>query len=234
MNDKDVIISILSCGGKISCKREALKFKNPPIVVNVTGGGLDGFKKTASHFYSNGSIISNLLSDIPYKRICMISYLDGWEFISEVLKTSDIDKISAIIIIEGLNTKKLDHWKNFACRSANGGPIFWMAHSQKRHKTCPSKLSNKLLLSETPGELINIDKSISDVTLNKPVSIYSKIEVPRTKIYQKDSLVNFERKGNLMRLEYGGNKTQDQSYIVQYVQPRLWSLLDKEWNLSAP
>ena len=126
MSKRDVIISVLACGGKMSCKKEADKFKDPPLVININsstgvstnGGTVQGFRKAASQLKTNGSIIDGVLSahKVEPKRICIVSYLEGWSFTNEVLKSDDWERIDHIILLEGLNTrspKALKAWERY-------------------------------------------------------------------------------------------------------------------------
>lgn len=240
--ERDVIISILACGGKMSCRKQASEFDNPPAVINInsstgislgTGGTASGFKSVAKDLKSGGSILRPLFKsqNIKPKRVCLISYMYGWSFIHEVLKTDDYKHIDTVIVLEGLNTRSVDPW----IRYANIGRL-WMAQTESPHKISSSKSTAKKIACDFINEIIVDFPGVTDVELNKPISIYSKTEIPKTKIFQKDpfikdqSLVTEESYGNVACLQYKGKRSQDQIYIQQYVQPRLWQALKECWN----
>jgi hypothetical protein len=78
--------------------------------------------------------------------------------------------------------------------------------------------------------LITIPTYVWDVDLEKPISIYSKIERPKTKIYHDDPLHTYEAVGNVVRVEYEGGKAQDHIYNAQYAQPRYWEWVRNLWK----
>jgi len=247
MGARDVIISALACGGKMSCRKEASEFKNPPLVINInsssgisTGGGtVQGFRKSASEYRKlgggpgilKGIFKANKLKLTDVGRVCLVSYKEGWGFIHEVLKYDFPIAIDTIMVLDGLNTRSLDPWEGY---SWHGN--LWLAYSQTPHKTASSKSAANKLIGDYPTDL-KIPTYIADAKLDKSVTIYSKSETPKTKIFHKDPLVkthysrrNFKFAGEMMSLEYTGKQAQDQTYIQQYVQPRLWKLLRERWS----
>lgn len=235
MAKKDIIISALACGGKMSCRKQAAEFKDIPTVININssigvptdGGTVNGFKKAANALRKDGSVLKGLfeLQNIEPRRIALISYMDGWSFIHEVLKEETFD-IDTIIVLEGLNTRSLDRWVNFSKKGR-----LWMAQSQAPHKTISSKIAAKKIISqETSGKESSIHDLVINPAFEKSISIYSKSENPKTKIYHKDTLIESSSVGNVVNLQYDGKQVQDQTYIQQYVQPRLWKWLAETWN----
>ena len=250
MAKKDVIISALACGGKMSCSKEAQKFRKPPEVININssngvsthGGTVQGFRKAAAEYKKNGngSIIDGVLStkkNLEANRICLVSYLDGWSFINEIVKSDlDYELIDTIILLEGLNTRSnvaLRAWNRYVTHT-DGSLI--MACTEAKHKTAPSKTMSKkvYLLSDSrkPDATAEtwIPSYIQDAKLDKSISIYSKAETPKTKIFHEDTLKGAYTNYGTTLLEYSGNKTQDQTYIQQYVQPRIWRWLKESWE----
>jgi|SRR5690606_14640682 len=235
--EKDVIISVLACGGKMSCRKQAVEFENPPSIINInssTGasvgtGTAKGFRDLARDLKSNGSILAPLFrsQNIKPRRVCLISYLYGWSFIHEILKTEDYKHIDTIIVLEGLNTRSLNPW----IRYANNGRL-WMAQTEMPHKIASSKSTAKAITCNFINERIVDFPSVTDVALEKPISIYSKLENPKTKIFQEDPLIKTQSlvTRSVSCLQYKGKQVQDQTYIQQYVQPRLWKALKEQWK----
>lgn len=238
MIEKDVIISAFSCGGKMKCTKQAETFKEPPALINVPGGSLEGFKQTSKQYLKNGSILDSLLASkmnkIRPRRICLISFSDGWSWISNILKLEkDINRIDTIIILNGIYSNSLNHWKNFAIKASNKKTNLWLIHNKcKLEKgTAPKTTNNKLFnLIKRSKQNIIIPDSILNASLEKiPTSIYSKEESPKHKLYQADTLEKTQVAGNLVNLGYSGDRKQDQIYLQQYVQPRLWYWLRDIW-----
>ena len=239
MGKRDVIISALACGGKMSCRKQAAEFAEPPTLINInsstgvsTGGGtVQGFRKAASVYKKNGkgSILAGVLSTqktLEPRRIALVSYLDGWGFLHEVLKTGDWKRIDTIIVLEGINTRSTKVWEQFA----NNGRL-WMAFTETTHKTASSRAAARLISYAFLNEReIHVPDYISAAKLDKSISIYSKNETPKTKIYHEDSLNIMRASQSVVALQYSGKQAQDQTYIQQYVQPRLWRWLRELWK----
>lgn len=237
MIHRDVIISALACGGKMSCRKQAAEFQNPPSVININsaigvptdGGSVQGFKKAASALRkSGGTVLKGLFNTqkVDPKRVALISYLDGWSFIHEVLKDDNDGIIDTIIVLEGLNTTSVDRWIEFSKYGS-----LWMAQTQAPHKTASSQSSAKKITLDY--KVIEIPDFVVKPVLDKSISIYSKSENPKTKIYHKDPLVEVRSSNNAVSFQYTGKQAQDQTYIQQYVQPRLWKWLAQMWNAKA-
>jgi hypothetical protein len=247
MGKRDVIISALACGGKMSCRKQAAEFKEPPAIISInsgtgvsTGGGtVKGFRKAAGVYKKNGkgSILDGVLATqktLEPRRIALVSYLDGWSFIHEILKSKDSDRIDTIIVLEGINTRSTEPWKRYA---ENGR--LWLATTESKHKTSSSVTAARDISSEFAPAGKNagyneardsIPKYITEVILDKSVSIYSKEETPKTKMFHEDPLYGKTFLGKLVVLQYRGKQVQDRTYIQQYVQPRLWRWLRELWK----
>lgn len=243
---ENIIISVSACGGKMNCRKQAAEFSNPPVVINInssngagisTGGAtIQGFKDAAKA-YKEGqkNILDNILLKSNIKnpeKICLISYLDGWSFIHEILKTQAKQKYDfsndniTIIILEGLNSRNLDCWKYYLKTGGN----LWLAYTERTHKIISCKAAAQNLLKNCRKTNNEIPEYITSLDFDKSVSIYSKQEQPKTKIYHSDPFIKGVNKGNLCCLQYGGKQLQDQTYIQQYVQPRLWRWLKEKWE----
>jgi hypothetical protein len=242
MVGRDIIISALACGGKMSCRKQAAEFENPPVVINInssngitTGGGtVDGFRKAAAEYkkQGNGSIIQGVLNTQKISqpnRIALVSYLDGWSFVNEVVKSDDFTRIDTVIVFEGLNTKSarlFQQWEAFADKKK-----LVLVYSQMSHKTASSKSAcSKIVTPFTNEKELELPDYIKDPLWEKSISIYSKTEILKTKIYHTDTLVNSWYSKSIMALEYSGKQSQDQTYIQQYVQPRIWQWLREQWK----
>lgn len=245
--NKDIIISAMACGGKMSCTKQAEMFKDPPIVIPInsstgvsTGGGtVKGFRKAASIFrkQGNGSILDGVLKsypDIVPNRICLVSYLEGWSFIHELL-WYDSNRIDTVIVLEGINTRNLQPWWIYSIPRKSK---LWIAHTQSPHKISSCKSSAEKIVQD--HRVLNLMKGRTSIkgvpdyvikpVLDNSISIYSKSEIPKTKIYHEDPLLYGYGDKNKLTLCYNGKQTQDQIYIQQYVQPRLWKWLSDEWK----
>lgn len=242
MVKRDVIISALACGGKMSCRKQAVEFGDPPAVISInsstgvsTGGGtIDGFRKAAQEYkkQGNGSILQgvfNTQKNLQPNRVALVSYLDGWSFINEVVKSDDFTRIDTIIVLEGLNTRSsslLRQWEDFADKKK-----LVLVYSQAPHKTASSKSAcSKIVTPFINEKRLELPEYIKSPAWDKSISIYSKTETPKTKIYHSDPLVNSWYSKSIMALEYAGKQSQDQTYIQQYVQPRIWQWLREQWK----
>jgi hypothetical protein len=238
--ERDIIISAFACGGKMSCKKEAEKFAEPPLVLTVPGGSSSGFRKTGMKYKKNNTILDNFLKakakNVTPRRICLVTFSAGWAWSTEILRTKlDPKRIDTIIVMDGIHTRNLDGWYRFAelCLAENGPKLF-MAHTQIKPPFVSTKTTNtKIIDSARPKAgnwLITIPTYVWDVDLEKPISIYSKIERPKTKIYHDDPLHTYEAVGNVVRVEYEGGKAQDHIYNAQYAQPRYWEWVRNLWK----
>ncbi len=222
----------------MSCRKQAGEFSEPPAVINInsstgisTGGGtVRGFRKAASEYRKSGdcSILKGVLKtqkNLQPRRVALISYLDGWGFIHEILKSEDWKQIDTVIVLEGLNTRSTNIW----VRYANKGRL-WMAYSQTPHKTASCHASSRGIVQHFINEREESLPSYFSDKLDKSVSIYSKNETPKTKIYHEDPLKISWVSRSVAALQYAGKQAQDRTYIQQYVQPRLWRWLSDIWK----
>lgn len=241
MDSKDVIISAFACGGKMNCAQEAAKFKDPPVVLTVPGGSSSGFVATANQHRRQNSILNSFLKSVKPRRVCLLSFSAGWAWSTEVLKaTLDLPRIDTVMVMDGIHTPNLAPWFEFAKRAGKGGsnnPKLWMAHTQIKPPFVSSKITNQKITDfakqnspEGLDNLITAPEYITFAQLQEPISIFSNIENPKTKVFQKDTLVEFEQVGNVVRFEYEGSRAQDHIYNAQYVQPRFWEWLRNIWD----
>jgi len=244
MAERDVIIAAFACGGKMNCKAESKKFKEIPIIINVPGGSSSGFKKTAQAFRAKNSILNQFLlsrkelKNVKIRRVCLLSFSAGWAWSTEVLRAKkDLERIDTVIVMDGIHTPNLKAWNAFAGLASIGGlnaPKLWMAHTQIKPpfisaKTTNSKIMGTLYSENTTG--MTIPEYIWKAELeNTPISVYSKIESPKNKLYHKDPLLTFEHIGNAARFEYEGGRAQDHIFNAQYTQPRFWRWLREVWT----
>ena len=235
MNKQDVIVTAFACGGKMKCRKEAEKFKEPPIILNVPGGSIEGFVKTAQTFRAKNSVLDNFfasrreLKKIQPRRVCIVSFSDGDAWTTSVLRANkDIKRIDTAIVMDGVHTHNLKAWIDFAKLAAVGenAPKLWLAHTQLTKKT-NAKIVEKV--NNTNNQQIIIPDYIKNAQIENSISVYSKTERPKHKLYHIDPLCSFESFGNVARFEYDGNKEQDQIYNAQYTQPRFWQWLREIW-----
>jgi hypothetical protein len=239
MVERDVIISALACGGKMSCRKQAAEFAEPPVVININsstgvpteGATVQGFKQVAKTLKTNKSVLEVLLAtqakNIQPRRVCLVSHLEGWGFIHEVLKTDDYKRIDTIICLEGPNARSVDNWKRYYQKTKGR---LWLAHTKKA--SCENsviEICRFLPTTNNCRKTIKVPDYISKPIFDKSISIYSKGETPKTKIYHQDTLCFTETTLRVVNLGYEGQSTQDQMYIQQYVQPRLWRWLREIW-----
>jgi hypothetical protein len=212
---KDIIISALSCGGKMSCRKEAEKFSSKPSVITVSGGN-DGFCKRAKEVKKNGSIIDGVIpKTVKPNRICLISYLNGADFIHEVIKNDESHRLHTVILLEDEKYRSYKKFKDLESKALAGEVNLWVV---------------KASIGKVKAKHGTLPEYIKSPSFDKPISIYSKSETPKTKIYQKDTLVDYNHDGGYWCLLYEGRQTQDKIYIQQYVQPRIWRWLRETWE----
>ena len=250
MEERDIIVAAFACGGKMKCRNEAEKFSEPPLVINVPGGSSAGFTKTAQTFRAQNSVLDNFFASrremkkIKPRRVCIVSFSAGWAWTTGVLRAKkDIERIDTVIVMDGIHTPSLNAWFDFATLAAQGGnnsPKLWLVHTQIKPPFVSAKTTNTKIIDtarervgdDTPE--IAIPDYIWDAQIeNSPISIYSKIEKPRHKLYHTDPLETFEHVGNVARFEYTGGKAQDHIYNAQYTQPRFWQWLREVWANST-
>lgn len=233
MDKRDVIVAAFACGGKMKCKKEAEKFSEAPLVINVPGGSVSGFVETAKMFRSKNSILNNFFAshNIKPRRVCLIGFSDGWSWITQILRAKkDVNRIDTIITLDSAHTPNLRAWNEFAKLAGKGGikaPKLWMAHTQTKS---PPNVKILKSINSNAREII-VPDYIKNAQIEKsPVSVYCKAEKPRYKLFHSDPLYSIEIIGNAVRFEYEGNTGQDHTYLAHYVQPRFWRWLKDIWN----
>jgi len=243
MDERDVIVSAFNCGGKMSCKKEAEKFAEPPLTLSVPGGSSSGFRTTASQYRAKNSVLKNFFAKhkVKPRRVCLISFSAGWAWTTEVLRAKlDVPRIDTIIVMDGIHTSALTGWYNYAELAAKGGkdaPKLWLAHTQIKPPFVSAKTTNtkiidhaRAVVPEGEDNLLAIPGEVWGVRLDEPIRVYSKIESPKYKTYPEDPLEAFEQIGNVARFEYEGGRAQDHIYNAQYAQPRYWEWLRRIWK----
>lgn len=240
MEERDVIVSAFNCGGKMSCKKEAEKFKEPPLTLNVPGGSSSGFRATASQYRAKNSVLDNFFAknNVKPRRVCLISFSAGWAWTTEVLRAKlDVPRIDTIIVMDGIHTPSLAGWYSYAELAAKGGkdaPKLWMAHTQIKPPFVSAKTTNTKIVDHVStcgtNDVITIPSYIALAKLDSPVRVYSNIEKPKYKMFHKDPLTEMQAIGNVVRFEYEGGRAQDHIYNAQYTQPRFWQWLRETWK----
>ncbi len=257
--ERDIIVTALSCGGKMNCKKEAALFREPPIIVSVPGAAsgttldsVDGFIRTAKIYRAHNSVLDgffaarNELSAVRPRRVCLVGFSAAWSWITAVLKASgDRGRIDAVLMLDGPNTSGLKAWTDYAELAAKGGraaPKLWLAHPNKPSATTfisSQNTSTRIIRTarHTDNAAFGLEHGlkIPDFIVNTadiafPISVFSKAETPTKKIYHKDPIVACESVGNVVRLAFEGDTIQDSIYIAQYVQPRFWQWLRQLWE----
>lgn len=215
-------------------------------MINVPGGSVDGFVKTAAKYKEKSSILNNLFAqslpkNIKPKRVALISFSHGWSWSTQVLRCKkDISRIDSVIVMDGINTPSLKAWNDYAKLASEGGnnsPKLWMAHTQVKPEKGPStKNTNAKIIKSCQVDSntnIKVPNHIAKLKLDKPIKVYCNAVKPHHKIYMKDSLINTDIVGNVVRCEYEGSMPQDLTYNSQYVQPRFWEWLRQVWEKDA-
>lgn len=233
MKEKDVIIVAFSCGGKMNCRKEANKFDDPPIILSAPN------EQVAKEYRAHNSVLDNFfaarreLIGIKPRRICLVSFAEGWGWSNAVLKAkNDRTRIDTVLSLDGGRQISLQAWVDYgslAAKNKGTAPRLWLAYTQNTRKA-NEKIYNQV--NKRVGALAanNFPEYIEKATLDKtPIRIYSKEERPTTKLYHQDPLLSIQNVGNLICAEYQGNSSQDSSYICQYVQPRFWTWLRNLW-----
>lgn len=245
MESRDIIISVNACGGKMKCQVEAQKFNCPPIVLTVPGGSADGFRKTAQAHRKNHTVLDSFLAvmlgrkglskKVKPRRICLVSWGEGWTWISEVLQAKkDVPRIDTVLVMNGASSSKA--WLEFAarCEGRMNSSKLWLVHNQIKKVEPANKRIFKAVTDRNVR--INIPSYIGSggaagcVSEGFPIRVYSKTETPKTKFFHHDPLMEVERAGNVARFEYGGNSAHDELYLAHHVQPRFWHWLRDLWK----
>jgi hypothetical protein len=225
----------------MKCTVEANKFSQPPVVLTVPGGSSEGFRRTAQGYRLNHSVLDRFLSvhlgrkglfnKIRPRRICLVSFGDGWPWVAEILRSKkDVPRIDTVLMINGITTRSLKAWTDFAAKAESraNAPRLWLVHNRLNGVTPAHK---RIIKAASSGVQVVVPNYISNSGDDFfPIKVYSKNERPKTKLFHHDPLVEVDRAGNVARFEYAGNTEHDELYLVHHVQPRFWRWLRDLWK----
>ena len=222
-------------------------FMDEPIVLVVPGSDGTFFRK-GRQWASSGDAFRAALQelapkfkDVEIRRRGLVTFSGGWQLANQILLQEE-SRVDAYILEDGLHTKELDPWVQFAKRAAAGDAWMVMAHTQIKPPYVSAKETNSyifreastegMLYKQLPEYLLNpiIPADGVKVTVLPVRDANGSIIMPaQTKIWTKDSLVHWENVGNLYRLEYSGDDRPDHVYVAHHTAPRLWRMLGEHW-----
>lgn len=245
---RDVILTAYASSAQAPCAVWAKQyFLDEPIVLVVPGSDGTFFRK-GRQWASSGDAFRAALQelapkfkDVEIRRRGLVTFSGGWQLANQILLQEE-SRVDAYILQDGLHTKDLDPWIQFAKRAAAGEAWMVMAHTQIHPPYVSAKETNSYIFREAFSEGA-IGKAIPDylsnpiipaegvkVTVMPVRDALGNILIPaQTKMWTKDSLVQWESSGNLYRLEYSGKDRTDHVYIAYHAAPRLWRMLGEYW-----
>jgi len=257
MPARDVILTAYACSSQAPCSKWAKLFDEEPIILAVPGSG-GTFLKKGRQWGATGDAFRAALrelapehKDVEIRRRGLVTFSAGWQLGHHMLlNTKEQELLDAYILEDGLHSKDLDHWVNFATRAANGDAWMALAHSQIVPPFVSTKETNEEVfrraverndmssaprtkLEALPDYLANpeIPSDGVKITVSAVKDTSGKVVMPaQTKVWEKDCLVSWDNRGNLYLFEYAGNDRPDHCYIAWNVAPRLWKLLAEHWN----
>jgi hypothetical protein len=254
--ERDVILTAYACSPQAPCSQWAEEFfTEAPLVLRVPGSP-GTFLKKGRQWAATGDAFRAALDElvpghrVQIRRRGLVTFSGGWQLGHQIL-LKEQDRLDAYILEEGIHSRDLDHWVNFATRAANGDAWMAMAHSQIAPPYVSTKETNETVfrraverndaseaprtkLEELPDYLANpeIPEDGIRITVSAVKDLSSgKVVLPaQTKVWDKDCLESWDNRGNLYLFEYAGNDRSDHCYIAWHVAPRLWKLLADRWR----
>lgn len=252
MPARDVILTAYASSERSPCAVWAKSlFREEPLVVTIPGPP-GAFLRTGKHWTATGDTFRAALkalapqhSQIEIRRRGIVTFLAGWNWADQVLTSNhEVMSLDACLVLEGIQTRKLDHWIRFAVRAADKNAWMLMAHGNT-----VSKDSNNLIYKMAVEQCTSYEHRALPDYIVKPIlpieGIYVSVPSVRdtdgrmvlpaqTKHWGQDCLVSENNRGNLYVLTYDGYERPDHTYLVEQVQPRIWKLLAEHWNSDAP
>jgi hypothetical protein len=256
---RDVIMTAYACSSQAPCSKWGRElFADEPIIISVPGSGGTFLKKgrqwaaTGDAFRAALQELAPQHKDVEIRRRAIITFSAGWLLPHHILiSPKEQQLLDACIMEDGLHTKDLDHWVNFATRAVKSDAWMVMAHSQIVPPFASAKETNESIFHQairrddadpnSPKTKIDalpeflgspsVPAEGIRITVSAVKDANGKVVMPaQTKVWRKDCLSTWDNRGNLYLLEYEGNDRPDHVYIAFHVQPRLWKLLAAHWG----
>jgi hypothetical protein len=253
----DVILTANACSSQAPCSKWASFFEDKPLILSVPGSGGTFLKKgrqwgaTGDAFRAAIRELAPEYKDVEIRRRALVTFSVGWQLGHHMLlNPKEQELLDAYILEDGLHSRDLDHWVNFATRAANGDAWMAMAHCQIAPPYVSTKETNETVfrraverndaseaprtkLEELPDYLANpeIPEDGIRITVSAVKDLSGKVVLPaQTKVWDKDCLESWDNRGNLYLFEYAGNDRSDHCFLAWHVAPRLWKLLADRWR----
>jgi hypothetical protein len=217
-------------------------FRDEPLVLVVPGSGGD-FIRYGREWTATGDVFRAALrqlspanKDIEIGRRALVTFSAGWQFGHGILGSQkERDRLDAYLVEDGIHTSELTRWTSYATRAAKGEALMAMAHTNIVPPFVSTTTTNTKVFKDAmaaAGAVLELDLTEH---LANPEFPAEGIRVragspPATKKWDKDPLKEWERAGQLYRLDYGGTTGSDHMFISWIVGPRLWRVLADRWN----
>jgi hypothetical protein len=254
---KDVIICAFACSSQAPCHEWKDEFfEDPPLIINVPGGGGRTFRSKAASWASTGDLFRAALrermpemKDVEIGRRGLVTFSAGWSFADQLLKYKiERERVDAYLLLDGCHTSNLSNWAEFGKRAARGEAFLAMAHSSIKPPYISAGKSNGIILdraceAEDKVECIVVpdhvlDKAIPEgsvkISLAGAKNSAGKLVLPPiSKVWTSDPLIEHDICGNAVKLWYAGNDRPDHVYIAWHTSKRLWKWLGEFWSTVA-
>lgn len=252
---RDVILTVYACSPQAPCSHWAKTFfKEEPIVLSVQGSSATLLRK-GRQWSASGDAFRAALDELEphYRgveigRRALLVFSSGWHLPHNILSESvEHGLLDALLLEDGLHTMDIDNWVEFARRAALREALMVMAHtritppftSSPSTRKTNSEVFRRAVAgipddgAQLPPVLLRPDfpRDGVTITVESVKDDHGKVLMPaQTKLWETDSLVAWEGRGQLFRVEYDGDDRPDRAYVAQEVGPRLWRLLADRWN----
>lgn len=252
MQKKDVILTAFTNSSQAPYSKWAGRyFPNPPIIISIPGSGGSKFRSKIRELARTGDIFSAALAQFyPQEKIeigkrGLITFSVGGSVADELLKIeTERNKLNALLVLDGCHERQLSHWIDFAEKAASLEAWMTMAHSSIVPPNFPSTISTNSKIFWDASLRLNeniskpLTKQIPPLYILQPsfpneikISLAGSKNLPAiSKVWTKDSLINWENIGNLTRFHYAGNDRCDHVYIAWHVAERMFRWLSEEWQ----
>ena len=246
----DVILTCFACSPASPCQIWANSyFKDPPIVLNIPGQGGGDFRNKIRAWAKTGDVFTAALHELAPMAVAapnfklgrrgLVTFSAGWTAAEELLKiSSERDRLDAALILDGIHTKELDPFVQFATRAANMEAFMVMAHSAIIPPFISSTKTNSKIFLAAEENNTNAEEYypmteeappdyITHAVLESPITIKS---VYGTTTWKEDPFDGWSNRGNLNCLAYKGDTAETHIYIARHVAERCWKWLGQEWS----
>lgn len=245
---RDVVLSAFACSTQAPCGSWAKQwFRDEPLVLIVPGNGGDFIQRgrewaaTGDAFRAALKQLSPAHADMEIGRRALVTFSAGWQLGDEILKSkADRELLDSYLVEDGIHTKALDHWVDFATRAAKSEAMLVMAHTRIVPPFISTKETNTTIFNRVNvalGPETNPYR-VEPTVVTKPEFPAGGVSIragnpPTLHTWNEDPLVTWESRGDLYRFEYDGSDGASHMYISWNVAPRLWQMLANRWNTIA-